>query len=463
MTRDNTGGTYKTGLCLLLLMFCAGFSPAPQQQYEYQDQPLLPDMISELDVEMQARYVRQWREDDAIVLMFSGGFELDFGRRRLTANDAVVWIRSDHSHPLGRKFHELTVYLSEAAEVQEVAGTAIGDNALLVTNLRTFGRIIKQHDAHSPEAMTASDLYQRALAALALRQAGYAEPSEGQADIEVTHPDSALRKDETPDRKLRFRIGFVSSAETPDGDLVQVATQGVYLSLEGGPKAPLLEIIADNAVIFPKRGVNESLLELTGEDQPQKAVEAGEPAGEQPVSPQQPDKQQTATTPPETAAVTPSMSGVARSVRGVYLEGDVLLSLGDRYIRAARLYYDFELKRAVILDAVLRAEIPERGIPLYVRADEIRQLSEGEFSAQNARVSTSEFYTPHYHVGTERVYLRDRTLRNAAGVPSSQIRGSYELHNSTLNVEGGAGCLVALQQRRSRNQRNTHPSLPYSL
>ena len=120
----------------------------------------------------------------------------------------------------------------------------------------------------------------------------------------------------------------------------------------------------------------------------------------------------------------------------MYLEGDVVLSMGNRFVRAHRLYYDFERERALILDAVMRAELPERGIPFYLRADEIRQLSAREFSADNAMVSTSEFYTPSYHVGAEQVVIRDATTRDTQGRATSPIAGNYELKNTTLNVGG---------------------------
>ncbi|GAG46583.1 unnamed protein product, partial [marine sediment metagenome] len=136
--------------------------PAPAQVEPYEE-PLLPDVISTQDIEMRARYVRQWPEDDGtLVLMFTGGFRLNMGRRQLSANDAVVWIRPKRSEPEGRKYYELTVYLSGSAEVREPGGTTTEDNVLLVSNLRTHGRVIKYHDAHSPEVMTGAALYQRA-------------------------------------------------------------------------------------------------------------------------------------------------------------------------------------------------------------------------------------------------------------------------------------------------------------
>ncbi len=418
------------------MAICLGLAPASQQRFESEDTPLLPDLISELDIEMRARYAWQWREEDGTyVVVFSGEFRMDMGRRQLSSNGAVVWIEPQRSDPDGRKYSELTIYLSESAEIRELAGTVIGDQALLVSNLRTFGRVFKQHDAHSPEARTDSPLYQRALQARARRAAGYVAPAEGQAGVEVTHPD-APRKPERPRRPVHYWAGALSSAETPAGETVQIASKRVYLTQAGSPDRPSLEIIADYAVIFLKQDALGSMLgaareepeqEVTGEDR------SAEPERETPPPDQQPGQEQREA---DGLAALTGQTGIGQAIRGVYLEGDVMLSLGDRFIRAGRLYYDFERSRALILDAVFRADVPERGVPLYIRADEIRQLSEREFSASNARVSTSEFHTPHYHIGAEKVYIRDRTPRSASGEPAATITGSYELRNTTLNVGG---------------------------
>lgn len=419
------------GGLLVALALCCGLSPQVQYALDLEEYPLLPDAVSNQDIEMRARYVRQWREDDGtLVLMFTGGFQLEMGRRKLAANDAVVWINPQRTAD-GRKCYELTVYLSESAEIQEVAGTIIGDSALLVSNLKTAGKIIKRHDAHSPEVMLESDLYQRALAARrqAAERTTYPEEPE-RPGIQVTRPGAAERPPRT-ETSIYYSLANVEAATTSDGDTVQVATGGVYFSRSGGPDAPTLEIIADNAVVFPAENVIESLLRLGAPAQATEEISEEQ----EPASGSAPPVDGPPRPPPE-----PGESPAGRAlnltgkIRAVYLEGDVMLSLGERFIRASRLYYDFERDQALILDAVFRAELPERGIPLYVRADEIRQLSRKEFSARNARVSTSEFHTPHYHVGVEKIVIRDATPRNAAGAPAGDVRGTYELRNATLKV-----------------------------
>jgi hypothetical protein len=418
------------GIWIVLLVLGAAGMPTASGQLDLEEEPLLPEMIGSQDIEMRARYVRQWRQDDGtLVVMFSGDFRLNVGLRQLSANDAIVWIVPKRSEPDGRKYYELTVYLSESAGVREPGGTTTEDDVLLVSNLRTYGRLIKHHDAHSPEAMEDSRLYQRAVRDRArIEEERAVAPGEA-APLEVARPEKPERP-ERPPPTIRWNLSNVDAAETPDGQVVQVATGGVYFSRSGGLESAVLEIRADSAVVFLAEGATTVFGgELKGEAQ--QPVEPEEAAPERPPSPpiERPERQPTA----EEAGFGVG-AAVAEEIEAVYLEGDVVLTLGNRFVRARRLYYDFQRDRALILDAVFRADLPERGIPLYVRAAEIRQLSAREFSARNARVSTSEFYTPHYHVGAERVCLRDRTPRDAAGRPTARIAGTYELRNATLNV-----------------------------
>ncbi len=388
------------------------------------DEPILPQAISEMDVEMRGRYVRQWRDETgALILVFTGGFELEMGQRLLSSVESVVWISPRPASGDEPKHYELVVYLSDEAQVREIGGSTVEDRVLLVTDLRTSGRLRKRHDAHAPEDFSASDLFQRALAD---RQRIEALRSEGDAGG-VVRPEEA-RKLPKPSPVIFYRLsGGVEPAQTEGGETVFVAVGGVYFAQTGSPDSAALVIQADNAVIFPAPGASNLLFadEAASES-------TGNGASSAPAATPLQGEADAGDAPPGPA----DAPGSLRSrIRGVYLEGDVVLTLGERVVRATRLYYDFELSRALMLDAVFRTDLPERGVPLYVRADEIRQLSGREFSAERARLSTSEFYTPHYHVGAERVYIRDRTPRDVAGQPSGPLRGEYELRSGTLNVD----------------------------
>lgn len=470
--RRPAGGLRRVkGLAGLLTVLLALASPASAQSDL--EGPLLPEEISTRDIELRGRYARQWKQDDGTwVVMYTGGFELVMGQRRLSANAAVTWITPHHAED-GRKYHELTVYLSENAQVQEYAGTIIEDRYLLVSNLRTFGRIVKYHDAHAPEVGEQSPLYQQALRDRREIETWVPPPVEvarppvevpappgevpappGEAPrpptavarppVGVTRPPAERVPVERKPRALRYELPEVEPARTAAGELVYVARRSaarrIYLGRDGGPDAPMLEIQADHAVVFPGEGLTRDLVGrgIAG-------VEMEEPASEPAAAPPPsdlPPPAQPAPTPRPAPPVEPPPAqtfvprGLARAIRGVYLEGDVVLSLGTSFIRANRLYYDFEHERALILDAVFRADLPERQIPLYVRADEIRQLSAREFSADNARITTSEFHSPHYHIGAEKIVIRDLTPRDAAGRAVDNVVGEYQIRHATANVEG---------------------------
>lgn len=414
---------------LLLALLSAAVPAAAQSDDE--DALLLPDAVSDADVEMRARYVRQWRQDGGtLVLVFNSNFQMNFGPRHMSASNAVVWIDPARSDLDGRKYYQFTVYLSENAEVREAGGTTTQDNVLLISNLRTRGRIVKQHDAHAPQAEPDNALYQRAVLDRALIEQAAEQPATAAAEAapQITRgSEIADPRKKRPPRRINYELtGGVNSATTAAGELVYYSIGRAYFSQAGAPDSPVLEIQADACVVFPAEGAAGGFLGSAADlDGDARSPSAGGPTSTAPAAP--PD-------------APPAADGRQRDerlpIRGVYLEGDVILSAGDRFIRADRLYYDFELDRALILDAVLRADIPERGIPLYIRAAEVRQLSAREYAAEGAKLTTSEFFTPHYHIGAERVYLRDNTARDASGDAAGPIAGTYEVRNSTFNVGG---------------------------
>ncbi|MCG3126490.1 MAG: LPS-assembly protein LptD [Phycisphaerae bacterium] len=418
------------------VLLAAGMVPVvAAQEAASEEEPLLPTWISETDIEVAGRYVRQWKRDDGtLVLLFQGSFQLDAGRRRMSAEDAVVWITQGRVESDPRPFFDLTVYLWHNAEVRESAGTTLHDDVLLVTNLRTYGRVLKSHDAHSPESVEDSPLYQQALRDRMALEALRGEPPPDEAEMKVERPTDVLARieSEKPPTVIRYRADL-EPVLTPAGERVIVARGRVYFSQSGDDQSALVEIQADSAVVFP-----------TSPDQKpgEQAIPASQPAGEQPAAAATDEPSAAEAAQGRQAASQPASqpdgglrAALLERIAGVYLEGDVILSAGPRFIRADRLYYDFQHRRALILDAVLRAQIPGREVPLYLRAAEIRQLSATEFRADHARISTSEFFTPHYHVGAERVYLRDRTQRDASGRQLSPLRGQFEVYDATLNVE----------------------------
>lgn len=131
----------------------------------------------------------------------------------------------------------------------------------------------------------------------------------------------------------------------------------------------------------------------------------------------------------------------ANDVMGIYLEGEVVADIEreqggraggvDRYrVRSPRVYYDLANDRAVLLEAVFRAEPAGSPVPIYIRAREIRQESMREVRAKGARLTTTGFFRPHLSLGASSVTLR---LRDRA---DGRTRMVADARNITARAAG---------------------------
>jgi LPS transport system D len=128
---------------------------------------------------------------------------------------------------------------------------------------------------------------------------------------------------------------------------------------------------------------------------------------------------------------------ISQKVQGVYLEGDVTVTYGDQTIRAEKVYYDFTTDRAIMLDAVLSTYDLKTQSPLYLRAAEIMQLAQGEFAAKSVKLSTDEFYTPHYYIGADSMTIRSIAAPATPGNAAPQNNNyAFTATGTTLNAFG---------------------------
>lgn len=100
------------------------------------------------------------------------------------------------------------------------------------------------------------------------------------------------------------------------------------------------------------------------------------------------------------------------SVRGVYLEGDVVADMqsadGHYTIRSPRVYYSVKDNRAMLVDAVFWTYDQKRGLPLYVRAKTIEQESANQFKATSAKLTNTAFFEPDLSIGASSVTISPR-------------------------------------------------------
>ncbi|MHC4309562.1 MAG: LPS assembly protein LptD, partial [Planctomycetota bacterium] len=100
---------------------------------------------------------------------------------------------------------------------------------------------------------------------------------------------------------------------------------------------------------------------------------------------------------------------VGENIKAVYLSGDVVMTSGQQTIQTEEIFYDFEQNKALAKKAVMRSFDVKRGIPIYVRAEELRQLAKNKFALENITLTTSEFYLPQISFKASSVIITDTT------------------------------------------------------
>lgn len=101
-------------------------------------------------------------------------------------------------------------------------------------------------------------------------------------------------------------------------------------------------------------------------------------------------------------------------IQGVYLEGDVVATDGQYTLRGPRVYYDFLQNKAVMADAVFSTVDPRTGLPVYVRAQSLKQEAANKVSAEQARLSTTSFFDPVFSIGASKITVTQTARTNQA-------------------------------------------------
>ncbi len=356
-------------------------------------QVLIPAGISNSDAELSGSLLYLWDDPGATaqVIHFNGNFDFRLGTRRLQAREAIVWMTIQQFEERAYAYFE--VFLWHDARIIDPGGAETTGPALFAT-AATFGKVRLSADRKAHQDNSASPVYRDASAV----RAAVSPLVRGESLVE-TAPSPISVLEFAPQAARPTQRTFSSDgipADVVEGETILTTLTNLYFAQGAIDDPRYLEIRADAAVFFRQAAVQDN-------DDVQ-----GESRG--PLN--------------------------AADVNAVYLEGDVLLTQGERVVRADRVYYDLQHNRALILDPVMRIIIAGRNLPLYVRADEARQLSSAEYSATGAKISTSEFHTPHYHIGAERIYFAVETAPTDVEGLSGARAGEYNMTHTTLNVNG---------------------------
>jgi hypothetical protein len=356
------------------------------------------------------------------VLVVLGDFRLRVGGRQISGQDAVAWIRTRKAGGVTR--HDLTIYVEGDARVVEPGAAEVGDRTMLVV-VHVQGRVTTE-GAMVGGALKDYPLYGRAKAFRKAARHAERPPREPPvlivrrtpppartrpADANAPTPADAnapVRPPQPPKAILpvSFHARRVTSRKRGDQRIL-VARGNVYLS-QGAPDSDLfLEARSQSAVVFA---------ELRPPREDVRVPAAPRLPGVQPLRPD------------------PNRPDWRETIVGVYLEDDVVIARGERYLLGERAYYDFTTDRAIVLDAVFRTRQTQRNIPVVVQAPEARALSARELWFRDAKVSTSDFHSPTYHVGAKTAYLMDQTPYDPKGVRVGERSWRAEVRHATFNV-----------------------------
>jgi len=324
---------------------------------------------------------------DRQVMVLRGGFAMSVAHNQLSSDQAVVWlqrsaIESGQDRRIGSRIlaylkGNVLVRKTTGAKTPDLSQTVVKDSGAMVVRFDVSGEVFITADKKGIADPAGSELYAEAFAAVA--------PFEPQLQPKAQRPESPPQEPIEPGKKLAGRqvkepnlmyplniaqLGEVApKLEWDEQTKTGMVIGRFYIWQKLDEKGGLLELQADNAVVFASGRQRPSGQRISGLQD----ILASGAAG------------------------------------AIYLSGDVIMTEGQRTIRADQIYYDFEEKKALALNAVMRTFDVTRGIPIYVRAARLRQVAENRFAAENITLTTSEFFLPQISVSASKIIIADTT------------------------------------------------------
>ena len=361
------------------------------------------------------------------ILVFRGGFEMSIGGNQFSSDKAVVWLGPRLAGTLettatesgGKVDYKAMVYLqgnlsakkAKAVRTVDISETVIEAGQEAAVWFGVSGEVFVTADNREVADPRGLELYAKAFAALQAVGVGPAtveaqpraevrpqRPSEEQVVAAKPAEGAAGPREEEPGFRYPISLSPVGEVapkiEWDDEAKIATVIGRFYLWQQQDEEGGLLELQADNAVIFS-----------SGEQ-----LEAGKDRG---------------------SADDILASGAAGAI---YLSGDVVMTEGRRTIRADEIYYDFDRKKAIAINAVMRSFGVSEGIPVYVRAAKLKRLAENIFAADNITLTTSEFYLPQLSLNASSVIITDTTTIDEMEGRVSKSSYEAQMHDVSLKM-----------------------------
>ncbi len=375
----------------------------------------LPAQPQEGVVRLSGARAWAWQEGQTNRLLVERDVRVTIGLYQFAARRAVVWI--EPVRVAGRDADQVAVYLEGVTSVPGAAPIEQAGDRLLVTGLIVGGALSLKTDLlerSRPDDPLVREGEARLAEYLMQVSGGPAREIESVPRPLSSIPDRDQIPGEAPGAQWVPADDRVDLPAAPP-PTIRFADEGIV-----APSAERIEFVAPTPELAGRVGAGGAIILSGGVSVTYSRpgdVEAGEGAALRTV-------ELTA----QRAVVFLSGdadAGRARysigQIQGVYLEGDVVASSGTYTLRGARMYYDIGSERAIVLDAVFWTFDADRGMPLYLRADAIRQESRSQWSASNVRMANVGFAKPHFAIGATDVTLTMVPANDETGEPERQV------------------------------------------
>ena len=362
------------------------------------------------------------------IIVFQGGFSMSIGANQFSSDSAVVWLgiqkaevylagdvlvkkgksarTVDLSERVVEEGRSMVVWFGVSGEVFVTAETMeIGDTRGLELYKKAFSALraietvpefVVQREAMLPELPVEKVLPEkRPEEVVTVKVERVFAPEK-----KPVRPAEVLARPEERKPIFRYPVNIAPAGEVapkiertkvPDGTDIATVIGRFYLWQKQDESGGLLELMADNAVVFSSLEKEETQNDI--------------PAG--------------------------------GAFKAIYMCGDVVYTCGQRTIRSDEMYYDFEEKKAIAVNAVMRNFDAGRGIPIYVRAAELRQLAENKFAADDITLTSSEFYLPQVSLNASSVIITDTTSVDERGGRVSDSSYDAQMRDVRLKMKDG--------------------------
>ena len=315
-----------------------------------------------------------WNDGPTNILQLDGPATVDLDQTHLSADSAIVWLTPARGSVLQEQRAEIA--LVGHASLSQPEGVSRSGETLFVTAI-IRGTVRVTADRRVVANLSESDLYKRAVTFRPIEPVPTARGANDNWLIQrpwmmpqeiAPRPVPASQPSTSP--PVTISSDSVEGTRTAEG-LVAFVVSGNVKLFQRRPDGEFLELQADRAVIF-------TTLHNLSEVQKKK------------------------------------FASIDQAVTGAYLEGDVrivhtpaqLTKTAEQRLTGERVYYDFTTDRAILTQAVVHTFNPKTASPIILRAQTVRQLAAGEYTAEKAQLTTSSFATPSYSIGLAKAYVR---------------------------------------------------------